>query len=118
MKRLAFFFAFVLFSFSVFAQGEEGGEFLGPDMDLIVQTQGADGYQIKFELVPISTEYCWSSYCWNFNTASAVSNNTVIINGTSNCYWNGWDYIEGVLMIQKQTPGLVMVLAFLPQSSL
>lgn len=91
MKRLAFFFAVVLLSFSVFAQGEEG-EFLGPDMDLIVQTQSADGYQIKFELVPVSTEYCWSSYCWNFNTASAVSNNTVIVNGTSNCYWNGWDY--------------------------
>jgi len=92
MKRLAFFFAVVLFSFSIFAQEEEGGEFLGPDMDLIVQTQSADGYQIKFELVPVSTEYCWSSYCWNFNTASAVSNNTVIVNGTSNCYWNGWDY--------------------------
>ncbi|WP_337871634.1 T9SS type A sorting domain-containing protein [Ignavibacterium sp.] len=89
MKRLAFFFAVVLFSFSIFAQ-EEGGE--GPDIDLIVQTQSADGYQIKFELVPVSTEYCWYSYCWQFNTASAVSNNTVIINGTSNCYWNGWDY--------------------------
>ena len=64
----------------------------GPDIDLIVQTENADGYQIKFELVPISTEYCWSSYCWNFSVASPVSNNTVVINGTSNCVWNGWDY--------------------------
>jgi len=85
MKKKSLFFVFVATSL-LFAQTE------GPDIDLIVQTQNADGYQIKFELFPISVEYCWSSYCWNFSIAQPVSNNTVIINGTSNCYWNGWDY--------------------------
>lgn len=85
MKKTILISVLIVTSF-LYAQTE------GPDIDLIVQTQAADGYQIKFELVPISVEYCWSSYCWNFSIAQPVSNNTVVINGTSNCYWNGWDY--------------------------
>lgn len=85
MKKTILFSVLIITSF-LFAQTE------GPDIDLIVQTQAPDGYQIKFELVPISVEYCWSSYCWNFSIAQPVSNNSVVINGTSNCYWNGWDY--------------------------
>ncbi len=42
MKKTILFSVLIVTSF-LFAQTE------GPDIDLIVQTQSADGYQIKFE---------------------------------------------------------------------
>lgn len=70
MKKTILFSVLMVTSF-LFAQTE------GPDIDLIVQTQSADGYQIKFELMPISVEYCFDSYCWNFSIAQPTGNNTV-----------------------------------------
>jgi len=91
MKNLIYLFVLLFFTTILFAQSEEEEE-LGPNVDLIVQTNDAEGYEVQFELVPVSTLYCWSSVCSNFNTTSATSNNTIILEGTSNCVSYGYNY--------------------------
>lgn len=80
MKLLVFFFTFILFSFSVFAQGEEGGERLY-QCELNFQIfKNTNQYTVEFVATPV------------WNTVNYLSSHTYIAGANCNFdpYWQGY----------------------------